>query len=303
MANSNRSSAMGYTAPSYEEANRMSERRSSMFDGMVVPGGPKMFKARQGPNTIRILPPTWGGAVHYSYEVKIHNDVGPNKQAYLCLKENEASPNKDCPLCEERYSSRISSEDKDRLRARPRNYIYLIDRQDTNSGVQLWSISTQSDKEILAQSLIKRTQRYLPIVHPIDGYDVDFRRDGDGIQTRYRGFMVSREPSVLSTKEDQMMEWINYIDNHPIPEILQFYSPEHIRDIYHGNRESDRGGDRDTSSRDRDEERVEPRRRPPIEDEARGNGHDGNGSTPAADPITERLRARLAERDNQRDQR
>jgi hypothetical protein len=295
---------MGYTAPSYEEANRMSERRSSMFDGMVVPGGPKMFKARQGPNTIRILPPTWGNAVHYSYEVKIHNDVGPNKQAYLCLKENDASPNKDCPLCEERYSNRISNEDKDRLRARPRNYIYLIDRQDTNSGVQLWSISTQSDKEILAQSLIKRTQRYLPIVHPIDGYDVDFRRDGDGLNTRYRGFMVSRESSVLSTKEDQMMEWINYIDSHPIPEVLQFYSPEHIRDIYQGQRDSDRG-ERDTSSRDREEERVEPRHRPPIGEEPSsgngrdaGNGHDAGGS----DPLKERLRARLGEREanNQR---
>ena len=283
---------MGYVAPSYEEANRMSERRSSMFDGMVIPGGPKMFKARQGPNTIRILPPTWDGAVHYSLEVKIHNDVGPNKQAYLCLKENEYAPDHDCPLCEDRYSNKVSTEDKERLRPKPRNYIYLIDRQDTNSGVQIWSISTQSDKEILTQSLIKRTQRYLPIVHPIDGYDVDFRREGDGLNTRYRGFMVNRESTPLSTNEDQMMEWINYIDNNPIPKILQFYSPEHIRNIYHGRRE-DSAADRD-SPRDRDEERVDPRRRASIEENA-GNGHD---AAPASDPLRDRLRARLEERNN-----
>jgi hypothetical protein len=270
-----------------------------MFDGILIPGGPRTFKAKQGNNTIRILPPTWKDAVHYSYEVKIHNEVGPDRQSYLCLKENEAAPTHDCPLCEERNSTKLSSEERDKLRPRARNYIYLIDRKEPNVGPQIWSISTQADKEILTQSLIKRTQRYLPIAHPIDGFDIDFSRDGEMLNTRYRGYMVSRESTPLSTDENEMMSWINYIDNHPIPEILQFYSAEHIREIYHGRRESER--DREASSRDRDDPRTEeqpdPRRRQPVEEaHPAGNGHDDTRS----DPVRDRLRARLEERENQR---
>lgn len=299
MASTNRTSALNYVAPSYDVVSRLSERRSSQFDGIIVPGGPRIFKAKQGNNTIRILPPTWKDPIHYSYEVKIHNEVGPNRGSYICLNENEAAPTRDCPLCEERNSSSLSTEEKDKLRPRARNYLYLIDRKETNVGVQLWSISTQADKEILTQSLIKRTQRYLPIVHPIDGYDIDFSREGEMLNTRYRGYMVSRESTPLSTNEDEMMEWIKYIDNHPIPEILQFYSADHIREVYHGRREAPR--DQGVSSRDRDnprtEEQPDPRRRlSPEDDRPAGNGHDDTRS----DPVRDRLRARLEERENQR---
>jgi hypothetical protein len=271
-----RKSAMDYEAPSYQEATEVSERRTSQYDSIIKPTGPKFFKARPNNNTIRILPPTWAGAKHYSYEAKVHNDVGAQKQQYICLDQNEMAPERGCPLCAERNQQGITYEDKEKLRAKSRNFIYLIDRFNSSTGPLLWSISTQSDKEILIQSLVKRTQEYLPIAHPIKGYDIDFYRDGDGLATRYRGFMVSRESTPISTNQSEMRRWIDYIDNNPIPETLQFFSPKHIKEVYYGYADSEK-------PERNEEERVSPRSRPPIDEdrrdsprqEARGNGEDG----------------------------
>jgi len=259
---SRRSSALDYVAPTYTEATQYSERRTSTYDSLILPTGPKYFKARGGPNQIRILPPTWGGARHYSYEVKVHNDVGASRQQYLCLAQ-EGSPDRHCPLCEARNEPGLTQDEKDKLRAKSRNYIYLIDRHNQGLNVLLWSISTQSDKEILSQSLIKRTQEYLPIANVHKGYDIDFHREGEGLATRYRGFMVSRESTPLSTDPSELRQWVDYIDNHPIPEILQFFPAAHIQAVFTGHSES--GSRRATSSRD----------------EREGNGRDdrrdGNG--------------------------
>jgi hypothetical protein len=294
-----RSSAYDYQPPSYEEANELSSRRTSTYDGMVKNNGPRYFKARDGDNTIRILPPTWENAKHYSFEVWIHNEIGPDKQSYLCLKENLG---KDCPLCEERYSV-IAQSESEKLRAKPRNYIYLINRYAEDQGPMIWAISNQSDKEILAQSTIKRTQQYLPIAHPRDGYDVEFSREGAGIKTRYHGFRVSRESSPISENERQMKEWIEYIDDNPIPDVLQYYPYEHIKEVYLGKRDS--SSDTATSSRDRREssngndegppfdtdDAPSPRRRPPIGGEGRAAN---TGSTPAPNPAErDSLRRRL----------
>lgn len=269
MAETRRNSALNYTPPSYKEAEERRDRSTSQYDSLIVPSGPKFFKARKNNNTIRILPPTWEGAKHYAYEVKVHSDVGVQNQQYLCLVQNEMSPYKECPLCEERNRPDVSHEDREKLRAKSRNYIYLINRYETDQGPLLWSISTQSDKEILAQSLIKRTQEYLPIAHPYKGYDVDFVRDGEGLATRYRGFQVSRESTPISTNENELRRWVSYIDDHPIPEILQFFSPDHILNVFTGHSDTSR------SSRERDEDRPSPRSRRDERDERDERGDNG----------------------------
>jgi len=273
MANTKRFSAFDYKPPSYDEVNKFTQKRSSTFDSIIKNTGPRFFKARQGDNTVRILPPTWEGARHYSYEVWVHNDVGPDKQSYLCLKDNSASPEKNCPLCEERHSPRASQKDIETLRPRPRNMIYLIDRYNEEQGPLIWSISNQSDKEILSQSLIKRTQQYLPIVHPIDGYDIEFSRDGIGIKTRYNGFKVMRDSSPLSDNEDKMREWIQFIDDNPIPDILQFFSAAHITNVFAGRAVEE-------------EEEQQPRHREMKRDAAPANGADDDPPFDVEEPTT-----------------
>jgi hypothetical protein len=272
---SGRRSAFDYEAPSFNEATDLTaSKRTSTFDAMVKPDGPRYFKARNGDNTIRILPPTWEGARHYSFEVWIHNEIGPDNQSYLCLDKGLKQT---CPLCEERYNA--SQADAEKLRPRPRNYIYLIDRYTEDAGPLLWAISNTSDKEILSQSLIKRTQQSLPIAHLTNGYDIEFSREGAGIKTRYNGFRVLREASKASENPDRLEEWINYIDEHPIPDVLQYYPASHIKEVFHGRggtqkeetpiysrRDREPAGDRDDPpfDADGDQPAIASRRRPPI---------------------------------------
>jgi hypothetical protein len=226
--------AFDYQPPSFEEASKLTERRGSRFDNIIKQDGPRFFKARGGDNFIRILPPTWDNAKHYALAIKIHRSIGPDNATYLCLKENETSPEKDCPICEERYRSGIPQKDNDTLRAQTSQLIYLIDRANEDQGPMIWTISNKSDLEILAQSLEKRQSRYLPIAHPIDGYDVEFVRDGEGINTRYRGFKVARTSSPVHDNADRLEEWLNYIEDNPITDLLNYYSAEHIKSVFHG---------------------------------------------------------------------
>jgi hypothetical protein len=239
--------AFDYKPPTYEEANRLSQRRGSMFDGIVKQNGPKFFKPKGGDNFIRIMPPTWENARHYALDVKIHRNVGADKQSYLCLTENEGSTEKVCPICQERQDmarermarERAPQTEIDALRANTSLFIYLIDRSTESQGPQIWGISNRSDAEILSQSLEKRQQVYLPIAHPIDGFDVEFTREGEGLNTRYRGFKVARTSSPITDDPDRFEQWLNYIEDNPIPDILQFYPAERIKLVLHGKLDKD----------------------------------------------------------------
>lgn len=230
--------AFDYQPPSYEEATKLTERRGgSKFDNWIRENGPRFFKPKAGDNFIRILPNTWVGSKHYALPIRLHRDIGPDRQAYLCLNENDFSPEKNCPICDERSSlvrRKADQKEVDDLRARTTSLIYLIDRSGEDQGPLIWSISNKSDLEILAQSLEKRAQRYLPIAHPVDGYDIEFFREGEGINTRYRGFKVARSTSPITDDADKMDEWLNYIEDNPLPDILQFYPAERIKLTFYG---------------------------------------------------------------------
>jgi hypothetical protein len=159
--------AFDYQPPTFEEASKLTERRGSRFDNIIKQDGPRFFKAKGGDNFIRILPPTWEKARHYAYTISVHRNIGPDRTTYLCLKENETAPEKDCPICQERYDlgrrGNVGQKDVDLLRATTSQLIYLIDRSNEDQGPVIWTISNKSDLEILAQSLEKRQQRYLPM--------------------------------------------------------------------------------------------------------------------------------------------
>jgi len=269
--------AFDYQPPTYEEVNKLAERRNSRFDSYIKENGPRFFKPKPGDNFIRILPNTWEGSKHYAYPIKIHRGIGPDNQTYLCLKENELAPEKNCPICEERYSGKLSQKDADMLRAQTTSLVYLIDRSNEDQGPVLWAMSNKSDMEIIAQSQEKRQQRYLPIAHPIDGYDVEFVRDGEGINTRYRGFKVARTSSPVHDNGDKLEEWLNYIDDNPIPDILQFYPAERIKSMFHGKAPESEADEvrplREEVVRERVREEMVRETRP-MREEPQPNGHD-----------------------------
>ena len=302
--------AFDYQPPTYEEASKLTERRGSRFDGYIKDDGPRFFKPKPGDNFIRILPNTWEGSKHYALPIRIHRGIGPDNQTYLCLKENDSAPEKNCPICEERYSGKLPQKDADMLRPQTVSLVYLIDRANEDQGPMIWAMSNKSDTEILAQSIEKRQQRYLPIAHPIDGYDIEFIRDGEGINTRYRGFKVARTTSPVHDNGDKLEEWLNYIEEKPLPDILQFYPAERIKSMFHGKAPEAEADEvrplREEVVRERVREEVVRETRPPVreeeeEEEVQPNGHDVPFDTDTTAPRAAVQRQPLSERPTPRD--
>ena len=265
-----------YQLPSYDKTVDRAERKGSLFDSLFK--DVKTYRSKQGQNVLRILPPGWPNAAHYGLTVFIHRDVGPNDRQYLCLKENPSSPHSRCPICEELYrlGAKATQEDRQLLRAKPNVVYYVIDRDNEKDGVQVWVTSPTTDSEIAAQSINRRTKSVIDIVHPDEGYDLEFTRTGTSkTNTRYRGFQVMREPSPLHDNDRKQDEWLDVAFDRPLPSLLQFYSPEHIEGVFYGvstekntNEEQPRSRLRDAESDDEDEDnRPAPRRTRPVDDE------------------------------------
>jgi len=251
-----------------------------MYDNLFK--GVKTYKAAEGRNIVRILPPTWPKASHYGYPIWVHYGVGPKEAAYLCLRENKTSPYKRCPLCEELYSlgARATPEDRKALLPTQSIIYYILDRNQPQQGVLLWRVSGTADSEIAAQSVNRRKGSVLNIVDPEEGYDLEFMRSGQKLNTRYRGYQVVREDSPMTDDDRHFEEVLDIIFDKPLPETLNFYKPEHIEAVYSGkvsdeedgdtrsdrrrarsnghDEDEDRGSRRD---RDRDEDRPSPRQR------------------------------------------
>jgi hypothetical protein len=274
--------------PTYEETQTRAERRGSMFDNMFKDA--KMFRAKQGPNILRILPPGWLDDPRFKnvkpgngLRVMIHRNVGPNDRSYLCNRENVTSPYKSCPMCDELYAlgSRATREDKRELLPTESVAFYVIDREAENEGVQVWVASAALDSELASQCLESRSKKVINIHHPDDGYDIEFTRTGEGMKnTRYRGMKVQRESRPLADSDRRYNDWMDIAFDTPLPDILQFYSPEHLEKVLFGkaqdeeeekpvrNTRNERGRFRDDDDEEViEEDRPSPRRRPRDEEE------------------------------------
>src|SRR5215469_7307692 len=277
MRGASRRREFDYQPPSYDETVERADRQGSMYDNLFK--GVKTYKAAEGRNIVRILPPTWPKASHYGYPIWVHYGVGPKEAAYLCLRENKTSPYKRCPLCEELYSlgARATPEDRKLLMPTQSIIYYILDRNQPQQGVLLWRVSGTADSEIAAQSGNRRKGSVLNIVDPERGYDLEFMRSGQKLNTRYRGYQVVREDSPMTDDGRQFDEVVDFIFDNPLPECLNFYRPEHIEAVYTGKAEDaddddDAPRQRSRSARGRDDDDDDDRaprrgRAPPPDDD------------------------------------
>lgn len=253
--------------PDFDSTVRMAETRGGGYDS-IVKDNVKVLKPRANTNEVRILPPTWANPKFYGLGIYVHYDVGPNNRQYLCLRENPTSPHRRCPVCDALYDlgSRATQEDRQRLRPKLSYLYYVIDRLAENEGVQVWRTSQKNMSEIAIQSIDRRNQSVLNITHLEDGYDVEFTRVGEGRNgTRYHGFMVMRQSTPLADTDRKYDDWTRYIVEHPLTEVLNFYSPEYIEQVLHGRAkdeddEEDRGRTPSPRDGDGDGEYEAPRR-------------------------------------------
>ena len=72
--------------------------------------------------------------------------------------------------------------------------------------------------------------------------------------TRYFGFQVMRDDTPLSENEKYYDKWLDEAFEHPIPEILEFYSPETIASHLGGKDVDEDEDERPSRSRNRDDD-------------------------------------------------
>jgi hypothetical protein len=216
-----------YKPRTNEAANARRERYQSGNRDSFVQPNVEMWKPADGDNWIRILPPSWDNADHYALELYVHYEVGPDNNTYLCPNKMQGLQ---CGLCDE-YHAAKSAKEEDYARALEvsmRLGAWIIDRDNEKSGVQLWLFSTAQDREIMQQAYDRRTGETIMIDHPQDGYDIEFTRRGKGLQTKYSGFKLSRQPSEVSASA------LQFISDNPLPSILKYYDNEYIMAAFAG---------------------------------------------------------------------
>lgn len=219
------------------------ERDSFLKDHVPV------WKPNDGENVIRILPPSWDGADHYGLDVYVHYSVGPDNSAYLDLFKMKKMPD---PITEESQRARQDGDEEyaKQLDSKKRVLVYLIDRDKPKEGPMLWAMPWTVDKEIAIHSWDNRTQEALPIDSPDDGFDVIINRQGKGARTEYT-VKIARNSSPLNMTP----EITALLEEHPLPECLNFYSYEHIQKAFLG------GSKKSTTPKEPTMEREEPAKR------------------------------------------
>lgn len=211
-----------------EDISRKASEGSRMYDSYLKPGTP-MFKPKEGENTIRILPSTWEEP-DWDYTIQSHYGVGPDNARYLCLKMK----NEDCPVCEAKINA-ADKEEADQLTPSKGAICWVIDRDNEKAGPQLWAIPfSKVRNEIYSRSTDKKTRAPILVDDPEEGYDITFIRSGTGLKTEYKGVEVSRDPTPLHDDQKLQGRWLEYIEDHPLPDLLNFYDADHIQKVLFG---------------------------------------------------------------------
>ena len=228
-----------------EDVTRMSRRPTGGFD-RYVQDGIAWFKPKEGENCIRIIPLTpedfkiergWDVQIH------LHQNVGPDQTAYLCLAKN---PNlhevESCPVCD---AKKTTDEERKQLRVGWRSLVFLIDRNAEKIGPQIWSMPPTVYNEMMSRNQDKKTNATIKIDDPEEGYDFFFNREGTGLRTDYTQMEFDRESSPLSSNQKLQERWLDYITENQLSQTLRFYDAEHIQNVLYGEgvRRDDDGSD------------------------------------------------------------
>lgn len=224
-----------YQRRDYSDARKRAEQNAGNRDSYIN-DAVSLFKPAEGDNVIRILPPTWDDPKHYGIDLYVHYQVGSDNSAYLCPASMhkhfpELVDDPACPICEERAVADREG-DKDyakKLKPVKRVLVYLIDRDKEKEGIKAWPMPWTVDRDLAIQATDSRTQEYLPIDDPDEGYDVTITRTGTNERTEY-GIRIARRSTELDMDED--ME--DFIVENPLPTLLRFYPSDYIRSVFEG---------------------------------------------------------------------
>lgn len=260
--------AFKYQRRSEADLDRRANQKAGNYEGYVQDEF-VTYAAKKGDNYVRILPPTWEDATHYGYDIYVHFQVGPDNGSVLCLSKMK---NKPCPLCDARARAEKTGDEElaGKLKPTRRVAVWMLDMNEEKKGPMIWGMPWTLDRDIAKISKDKRSGQIFEIDDPDNGYNVSFEKEGDQRQTKYTGVQIDRKPSSVDEA------WLEFIDDHPLPETLRFRTYEEVQELYEGSGAADerparrrRDNDEDEALRRREEDLKEerPRRARDAEEE------------------------------------
>jgi hypothetical protein len=259
---------------SKEDVKTRANMRGGDFDSYIKSEF-KFYKVREGKNVIRILPPTWEGAKHYGYDTWVVYQVGVDKQSYLSLSKMKKQPD---PIEEAREEAARDGDEKlaKELTPKHRVGVWLIDREAPDEGPQFWAMPFTVDKDFSNLSIDEDTGEVLFIDNSKTGCDVRFYREKTSkpFPEYTSSKMKLLKPSPLHEDPDQAQDWLEYVAAHPVPEILQYYSYDHISAVING-------ASKPARDPDDEDEAPAPRPRPKLGVIARAAEADDGDDEPA----------------------
>jgi hypothetical protein len=259
-----KTSGFKYKPRTAEQVKGRASRKTSLFDS-IIKQGIDTFRAKQGDNLYRYLPPTWDDSDHYGYTVFVHQNVGANNSTYLCLRK---MLNKPCPICEAQKEAQDAGEAEEAKALRPNERIvsWIIDRDsDDPEKPLIYEQSWTQDRDIVSLCLNERTGEILMIDHPDKGFDVSFKRHGSGLKTKYASWAIARDDSPIHDSEKVQDEILSYVKDNPVPDVLNFYDYDYLQGVISGTvAEKDVALDKDDSD---DQVPVPRSRRAPVEED------------------------------------
>jgi hypothetical protein len=163
-------------------------------------GGGNFFKPHEGKNVVRFMPPPQGRKAFVTYH-KHYFAIGKERKNIICTKYQYSQP---CDICSKSAALRASGNKVDMRKARalePQSQVYVnvVDMKNPEKGVQLWTMSPGVFKAIMDAI---DTAGVKGFADPIKGYNIAFKRTGQGTDTRYTGHTVARESTELPNWEE-----------------------------------------------------------------------------------------------------
>lgn len=196
-----------------------------------------LFRPKAGDNRIRILPPTWEPHDHYALQVWVHAYMGQDSSTYLCPYK---MLKKKCPICEAQKEAQAAGEADEAKAFAPKEQFvcWVVNRdEDEDAPPQLYAMSWTMDRDIAALCHDKRKGKILMIDHPDKGFDLSFKRQGQGFKTRYFGMAIDRESSPISDDPDKQEEVLAFIQENTIPNLLAYRDYNYLAAVIQGGAE------------------------------------------------------------------
>jgi hypothetical protein len=174
----------------------------------VVKDDVNLLKLKGGENALRILPPS-EGRKHFGERIFMHGRIGINEDQFLCKKMTEWIKER-CPICEERKRLKDSGATDEEVKqfSPSLKWMYnVIDLDKPEDGVKVWVAPFTVGDEIIRLCYNRETRATdRDISHPDKGYNIFLTKEGEGLQTRYKGFDRDDQPSPLPRRE-----WLNQL--------------------------------------------------------------------------------------------